>query len=147
MDGPPESSRSTPRVGDPWAAILIEQDIGRLQVAVNDVAPVGILDGLSDLHHQLGGFSCGQGAVAQAMRKALSFDEPHAEVMLALVLAHLEDRHDVRMVEVRRRLGLGVETLDVGLVGELAGQDHLEGHGAVEADLAGKEDDAHAAAG
>ena len=67
--------------------------------------------------------------------------------MLTLVLADLVDRHDPRMIEVGRRLGLGVEALDVGLVGELAGQDHLEGDGAVEADLPGLEDDAHAAAG
>ena len=51
------------------------------------------------------------------------------------------------MVEVGRRLGLGVEALDVGLVGELAGEDHLERDGAVEAHLPGPEDDAHAAAG
>ena len=36
---------------------------------------------------------------------------------------------------------------DVGLVGELAGQDHLERDGAVEAHLPRLEDDAHAAAG
>ena len=67
--------------------------------------------------------------------------------MLALVLADLVDRHDARMVEVGRRLGLGVEPLDVGLVGELAGEDHLERDGPVEADLPRLEDDAHAAAG
>ena len=67
--------------------------------------------------------------------------------MLALVLADLVDRHDPRMVEVGGRLGLGVEALDVGVVGELAGEDHLERDGAVEAHLPGLEDDAHAAAG
>ena len=67
--------------------------------------------------------------------------------MLALVLADLVDRHDARMVEVGGRLGLGVEPLDVGLVGELAGEDHLERDGPVEAHLPGLEDDAHAAAG
>ena len=67
--------------------------------------------------------------------------------MLALVLADLEDRHDPRMVEVGRRLGLGVEALDVGVVGELAGEDHLERDGPVEAHLPGLEDDTHAAAG
>ena len=67
--------------------------------------------------------------------------------MLALVLADLVDRHDARMVEVGGGLGLGVEPPDVGLVGELAGEDHLERDGPVEADLPGLEDDAHAAAG
>ena len=67
--------------------------------------------------------------------------------MLALVLADLVDRHDARMVEVRGGLGLDVEPLDVGLGGELAGEDHLERDGAVEAHLPGLVDDAHAAAG
>ena len=67
--------------------------------------------------------------------------------MLPLVLTDLEDRHDARMVEIGGRLGLGVEAFDVVLIGELAGQDHLEGDNAVEADLPGLKDDAHAAAG
>ena len=67
--------------------------------------------------------------------------------MLALVLADLVDGHDARMIEVGGGLGLGVETFDVGFVGELAGEDHLERDGPVQADLARLEDDAHAAAG
>ena len=35
-------------VGDPRVAVLVEQDVGRLQVAVNHAALVGILDGLGD---------------------------------------------------------------------------------------------------
>src|SRR5262245_61231260 len=66
--------------------------------------------------------------------------------MLALVLADLEDRHDPRMVEVGRRLGLGVEPPHVGLVSELAGEDHLQANVPVETHLPGPEDDAHAAA-
>ena len=96
---------------------------------------------------QLGGLAGRQRSLGQPLGEALPLDEAHREVMLALVLADLEDRHDARMVEVGRRLGLGVEALDVGLVGELAGEDHLERDGAVEADLPGLEDDAHAAAG
>ena len=88
----------------------------------------------------------GSGPLGQALREALALDEAHGEIMLPLVLAHLEDRHDPRMIEVGRRLGLGVEPLDVDVVGELAGKDHLERHGPVEAHLPGQEDDAHAAA-
>ncbi len=57
----------------------------------------------------------------------------------------LEDRHDVRVVERRRRLGLQQETTLLGLGGERAGLDDLQGDEAVEAPLAGLEDDAHAA--
>jgi hypothetical protein len=50
------------------------------------------------------------------------------------------------VIEIRRRLGLGVEPPDVRLIGELPGEDHLQRHGAVEADLPRQEDDAHATA-
>ena len=101
----------------------------------------------ADPADQLGRLPGGQRAVGQALGEALALDEAHREIMLALVLADLVDRHDARMVEVGGGLGLGVEPLDVGLVGELAGEDHLERDRPVEAHLPGLEDDAHAAAG
>ena len=51
------------------------------------------------------------------------------------------------MVEVGGRLGLGVETLHVGGRGELAGEDHLQRDGPIEACLPSLVDDTHAAAG
>ena len=50
------------------------------------------------------------------------------------------------MVEQRDRLGLVLEPAQLGVVGQDAGLDHLEGDGAVEADLPRLVDDAHAAA-
>ena len=94
-----------------------------------------------------GGLPRGERAVGQPLREALPVDVAHREVVLALVLADLVDRHDAGVVEVAGGLGLGVEPLDVGLAGELPGQDHLQGHEAVEAHLPGLVDDAHAAAG
>ena len=67
--------------------------------------------------------------------------------MLALVLADLIDRHDPRMVEVGRCLGFRVEPPDVGLIGKLTGEDHLESNRPVEAHLPCLEHDTHAAAG
>ena len=67
--------------------------------------------------------------------------------MLPLVLADLEDRHDRRMVEVGGGLCLGVEALDVGVIRELTGQDHLQRDLAIEASLPRLEINAHAAAG
>ena len=102
---------------------------------MDHAARVGVVDRLGDPRHQLGRLAGRQGPFGQPLGQALPLDEAHAEIVLPLVLADLVDRHDARMIEVRRRLGLGVEPLHVGVVGELAGEDHLERHGPVEADL------------
>ncbi len=51
------------------------------------------------------------------------------------------------MVEVGGGLGFRVEALDVGVIGELAGQDHLERDLAIEAHLPRLKNNAHTAAG
>ena len=67
--------------------------------------------------------------------------EFHREVLLALVLADLVDRHDVGMVEIGGRLGLGAEALDVARRGERAAEDHLESDDPIERRLPGLVDD------
>ena len=67
--------------------------------------------------------------------------------MLPLVFADFVNGHDVGMIEIGRRLGLALKALHVVGRGELTGEDHLQGHDAVEAHLPGLVDDAHAAAG
>ena len=51
------------------------------------------------------------------------------------------------MIEVGGGFGLGGETLDLGLGREHAAEDHLQRDGSADGDLAGFEDDAHAALG
>ncbi len=113
-------------ISDARIAVPVEQDVGRLQVTVDHAAPVGILDGVGNAPSQPGGLSGRQRSVGQALGEAMSVDKTHRKVMLPLVLSHLENRDDPRMVKVGGSLGLGVEALDVCLVGKLSGQDHLE---------------------
>ena len=63
------------------------------------------------------------------------------------MLADLVDRHDAGVIKIGGGFGLGVEALDIRLVGELPGEDHLECDGPVQADLPGLEDDSHATPG
>ena len=62
-----------------------------------------------------------------------------------LPLAHLVDLNDVRMLQAGDGLGLDPEPGPLVRTGVRAGQDHLEGHRAIEPDLAGPIDDPHAA--
>ena len=143
----PSSLLASPKSVTRGWPVGVEQDVGRLEVAVDDAVLVGVLRRPRRPADQLRPPRAGAAGRRRPLRQALALDEPHAEVMLPVVLADLVDRHDAGMVEVGGGLGLGVEPLDVGVVGELAGEDHLEGHGAVQADLPRLVDDPHAAAG
>ena len=106
----------------------------------------GVGHRLGRLGHQPGG---GAGVVPVAVHQryeAAAGDQLHREVVLALMLADLVDRDDAGVVEQRDGLGLVLEAAELGVAGEQAGPDHLQGHRAVERDLAGLVDDAHAAA-
>ncbi len=65
---------------------------------------------------------------------------------MAAVFADLEDLHDVGVLQACNRFALGAEAGQFPFAGIFAGQDHLEGHQAVELALPGLVDDAHAAA-
>ena len=125
----------------------VKQDVGRLQVAVDDAAPVRVFNGLAHLADQRRGLAGRQRPIGQSLSEALPVDIAHREVMLAFMMAHLVNRHDARMVKIGSRLGLKVEAKDIGPVGELARQDHLERNRSVQALLPRQEDHTHAAAG
>jgi hypothetical protein len=67
--------------------------------------------------------------------------------MLAVVFADFVDRHDVRMLQVRNGLSLGMEALDLRRAGQDARLDHLQRHRPVKADLARLIHHPHATAG
>ena len=67
------------------------------------------------------------------------------EVGPAVVVADVVDLHDVRVPQSCRRLGFPEETLPLFGTGVCAGQQHLEGDGAVEPQVPGLVDDPHAA--
>ena len=143
---------SLARLTSPKSAIsgwpeLVDQDIRGLEVAVDHPLAMGVIDRPGDRGHQAGRCLVVVAIASQVMRQVAAANQLHAEEGMPLMPADLEDRHDVGMVQVSRRLGLGAEPADLGLRGELARQDHLERDHAVEADLASPVDHAHAAAG
>ena len=98
--GQRRASPSTPlgqaEVGDVRVAVGVEQDVGRLEVAVQDAALVGVVDRPGDGRQQAAAASrAGRRARPDASGQAAALDQLHAEVVLALVLADLVDRDDV----------------------------------------------------
>ena len=134
-------------IGHPRAALAVDEDVRGLDVAMDHALPMGIFDGLGHRGHQFRRFLGRQRPLGQPGGQALTVDVAHREVVLSLVLADLENRHDVGMVEQGRRLRLGMKAIVVGFRGQLSGENHFHRDDAVERNLAGLVDHAHAAAG
>ncbi len=124
-------------------AVLVQQDIGRLQVAMQDAALMGMVDGLGNDGDDAGRRAGIGGKIGEPLVEAAARDQLHAEEMPPLVPADLVDRHNVRVVELRDGLGLILKPQQLGFGGKAARFDHLEGDGPVERDLVGLENDAH----
>ena len=80
------------------------------------------------------------------LRQRLALDELHRVVVHAAFAADAVDRDDVRVVQARRRLGFVLEALQLPRVHRRGEGQHLERDAAVQRNLLGLVDDAHAAA-
>ena len=135
-----------PEVGHMRAAFGVEQDVGRLEVAMHHVAGVGVADRVGDGGRELGGLVGRERPLADEIGQALALDQAHREVRPRLMLADLVDRHDPGMVELGGGLGLGAEPANLLSAGELAGEDHLQRDQPAERRLPRPIHHAHAAA-
>jgi hypothetical protein len=117
-----------------------------LQVAVEDRLLVRVAHGARHRLQHAGRLLRVEGTVAlDPPGQVLALDEVHGQPRRAVLLAHLEDRDDVRVLEARGRRGLDPQPLlDLGPGRPL--QD-LERHAPAERLVAGDEDHPHAAAG
>ena len=125
--------------------IRVEQDVRRLEVAVQHAALMGVMDRPRHLHHDLGRRPRPRGETIEFPGQAAALEQFHAEVQLPVPLAHLVDRHDPRVVQERHRLGLFAESLLLHDIAQLVDPHHLESHDSIEAELSGFVDDALAA--
>jgi hypothetical protein len=130
-------------------ALLVQEDVSGLEVAVEDAATVRVMHGPGhggdEARDGVRGGPVGHASVQRRERPPL--DELHGEVVLSLVLADLVNGDDVRVVELGGRLRLAAKSVHLVCGGELSGEDHLQRYDAVEAALPRFVDDAHAAAG
>ena len=133
-------------VGQPGLALLVDQDVGRLQVAVND-------------RHGVRGLQCA-GHVEQDRRRLLRsevgahvqlvergpLDELHRIEVAAPILAVTQHFDDMWMVQLLHRLHLAVEAVDLVSGGLIPTLEHLERDLLSGLAIRGAVDDAHPAA-
>ena len=111
-----------------------DQDVGRLEVSMDDPLPVRSGQGVGNLHPEFDRLPhlhrAGEG---------LALDVLHHQILGLAILSDVMERADVRMIQSRDRTRLTVET-----VGEL-GLEDLDRDGAVQSCVAGAVDVAHPA--
>ena len=132
-------------VGDVRLAAVVQEDVGRLEVAVEHAALVGVVNGVGHRRQQPRGVARRQGP--RRLGETASLEEFHTQIGVAVTDADVVNGHDVGVVEAGGGLGLGPEALEVFGRRQRPGQQHFQGDDAVEALLPRLENDAHAAAG
>jgi hypothetical protein len=124
---------------------LREHHVAGLEVAVHDALLVRGGEGLRDLRPELHHLVERQRALLQAIREDLALEQLHHQEVRVGLVADVEERADVGVVEGGDRLGLALEALAALLVlGEGGGED-LDSDAAVEAGVLPPPDLAHSA--
>ena len=111
-----------PEVGDHRPSVAGQQDVARLDVAMDDAADVGDAQRPGDIEPDPRGLGRREAAHASEARgEVLALDELHDEVRLAVVRAGLQAGHDVRVAQDGRGERLAPEAhRDVGVLDDLA---------------------------
>ncbi len=111
-------------VGKLQHPFLGQQQVARLDVAMDHAAVVGVPQRPSNGDAELGHLAPGKDATpAKLFFQAASGHEFHGIEDLLLIFAKTENLYDVGMIQLSQRLDLGLETVaEVGLLGHLGGQ-------------------------
>jgi hypothetical protein len=128
----------------------VDEDVGGLEVPVDDPQFVGVVDGEGDVPEDHDLLPDRDRALPPPLRKGLTLDEFHGDVAPAVDDARFIDRHDVGMFEFRAEARLADEAFLFERLllplGVRAREEEFQRHPAVQVVVVGLVDDAHAAA-
>ena len=99
-------------VGDPGRAVPGQEDVGRLQVPMQDALAMRVLDRRRQRAHQFGGLPRLEGPVGQSPFEVPPLHQLHRVIRQPSALAELVDLDDVRVPQARDRLPLPQEAGD-----------------------------------
>ena len=122
-----------------------DEEIGRLDVAVHDTLRVCGVEGIGHLHAQFQHLVGRQRPLRDALLQRLAIEQFHHHELLALMIADVVERADVRVVQARDHPCFAQEALhDLAIGLGLVGQE-LDRHLAAEAGVFGLVHHPHAA--
>jgi hypothetical protein len=133
-------------VQDLHAAIAGDEEVLRLEIAVDDPLLVRRGQAAGDLDCVVQGLAHGQRSPLQPLPQGLALDQLRDEKGRPLVVAKVVDREDVRVVQAARGAGLLLEAPQAIRVGPQALRQDLDNHVATEPLIVGQEDFSHPAA-
>ena len=116
------------------------------EVAVQNIFCMGEVDGLRNFLDVLDCLLRRQRPGADRVGERACADEFHREKGQALLLAHIIDGHDVRMLQLSNRQRFGAKSLPKFGTSELASREYLQSDFTIQAELTCEIDDAHSAA-
>jgi len=139
--------RRQPEIGEVRRAEAVEQDVGRLEVAVDDVPGVGALQRLGHRLPDADDLVDRQPAmtVDNPIQQRAARHIAHDDVKLALELAEVVDRQDVGVLQRGDGARLALKLEPRLLVGQV-GHDRLDGDGALQPRVPRRPDVGHPAA-
>ncbi len=134
-----------PEIRDEGLPVL-QEDVGGLDVAMDDAVPVRVVDCRRDLADEADRIGNGDVPLAvQSVSERAPGDEGHHVVRRAVDLAGVDKAEDVRVLETRDRLNLAQEPVDADVRRDV-GVDHLDRDLALVLQVVRQMDGRHAAA-
>ena len=103
-------------LGHRLAVLLHDQNVRRLEIAVDDAFLMRVLDGLANLDEQFEPLAEGKFLLIAKFRDGFSRRQLHDEKRASSARCpRIEDLRDARVIHQRQRLSFGFETRDDGL--------------------------------
>jgi hypothetical protein len=127
-------------------ALAVNQDVRRLDVAVNQVALMRVVQGLGGQADDLRCLRGSRPALPDSVRQVAAFDELGDDVAQAIVgAAEVVHGYDAGVIEAGQDAGLGQVLLRIGSGADPAAVGHLDGHVAAQVVVVTPVDDTEAA--
>ena len=134
-----------PKVRDIGFARIVEKDIGRLEIAVDNALGMGIVDGRSDSGEDVGHGPNRERPVLEPIGERTAGHIAHDDERLAVLLAVVVHRHDAAVLEHRHGPRLAIEAGAKSRVKKHLARQNLDGHRSSKAGIVGLEDGSHSA--